>query len=171
MGVKTAAVLLFEREKDSKNGSSICNNIIQSHREKSKNNIWFNNTYLAKLFQSWTNGKIELIKVLAIHILETIPNGTMFRRASGILSHLSIFQLILDWRVMLAMACLEQLQMRNSFSCHILEHTRRKAFIAGSFFVHFFVNSGAEKTQKLSRKLSTSEARSKFQVIFHRLCY
>ena len=30
---------------------------------------------------------------------------------------------------------------------------------AGGFFGHFFINSGAKKTQKISLKLSTSEAR------------
>ena len=34
------------------------------------------------------------------------------------------------------------------------------------FFGHFFVNSGAKKTQKISLKLSTSEARSNFCPIF-----
>ena len=35
-----------------------------------------------------------------------------------------------------------------------------------SFFVCFFVNSWAKKTQKLSLKLSTSAAKSKFYVMF-----
>ena len=34
------------------------------------------------------------------------------------------------------------------------------------FFGHFFVNSGAKKTKKISLKLSTSEARSNFCSIF-----
>ena len=37
---------------------------------------------------------------------------------------------------------------------------------AGGFLGRFFVNSGAKKTQKISLKLSTSEARTNFCYIF-----
>lgn len=50
--------------------------------------------------------------------------------------------------------------------CNIYHHTQINAHYSRGFFVRFFVNSGAKKTQKISLKLSTSEARSKFCSIF-----
>ena len=41
-------------------------------------------------------------------------------------------------------------------------YQKSKAFKARGFFGRFFVNSGAKKTQKISLKLSTSEARSNY---------